>query len=832
MKTFQDESGWLRVAVCCAVLMTQYGIRDSLLTALPSIATGNWADSETTTTETVSDPTTISTEASTNGAALYISTSSPSNGFFSGGYRQENPEFKTGHILNRTNERTSLFSREDKSKSMGGYQHENPEFKTGHIPNRTNERRSLFSKENISKASRGFRGFRSDAPLTELEFRSETGRGFLLPRSLFRAKLGGRNARSAQRGNPHEKLDGGRSISRRGKYIIPLFPGASDVGEREGVFRRLLDYIRTVNEGKTEDKAEDKRGFVTDGEFRVPLGVGGQNSFTGGWSILNQGLVLSSVYWGWLITALLSDLVISKLGAKIVLALSITTGGLFGLLTHAMSLGGPWVLLSFRIVFGAAQGFCYPAVTRLLQGIPESSRTTAGALVFLGPTLGSCLGAGLGSLSPWYVSTYLLGSLTVPLVPLCLMLPEKKDQNEKRIQATQVLKSLGARACILVYIANIFIFHTALVGLPFCLTYSVLDRPSTSGLVLLSLLLVVAVVVRVAAVLSAVFSGKGPLTVLNRRRLPIAVGSTLMLVALIVMATAGLKEFGTLVGLAVGFLGPGMGLTRIYCRMNLEDLAPWTLPRLLSLVNIAGIFIAIWPPILVASLAAVEGGDWTAIWLIPLSLIVPSCIYYMFLLTANSQPWDEPPDFKPSNMPNGVGPPRDNPAPRGHPVRMSFKSARSGLSFKSAVSFQTFKTAVSRRRSRTLSTRTIDEDLSVDMRSVVDEEEGAEVYSIEGSNQDCRSAVSTASFKSDGADMHSIDLNDPADESNQTQPEPEIFPNSEAFPKPEMSHSTPSDRTSEWLNHHHHVPIENAAPPPVPTKAEMRRRNAIYDLFW
>ncbi|XP_064100172.1 uncharacterized protein LOC135211046 isoform X2 [Macrobrachium nipponense] len=762
--------------------MTQCGIRDSLLTALPRIAAGNSTDWErTTTTESVSYPMTSSTEASTTTReALYV-TNSSNGGLLSRGYQRENPKFKTGDILNRTDEKRSRDSR-----------------------NRS---------ESINTRGLG----------PGLEFRGETRLDFLNPRSLFRAKVGGRDGRLAQRANPREKVREGRSISRRGKYNTRLFRKSLDVWERGDVFRRLLD-IRTGDRKEGEDEGEDKRGFMADDESRAPLPVGLRHSFTGGWCILYEGLVLSSVYWGWLITAIMADWVINALGAKTVLTFSISVGGLIGLLTHAMSLGGPWVMVGFRIVFGGAQGFCYPAVMRLLQGIPESSRNTAGAIVFLGPPIGSCVGAGLGSLGQWYVSTYLLGSLTVPLVPLCMMVPGNTDQAGKRIGTFQVYSSPGTRVCILVYIANIFTLQTALIGLPFCLTYTALDKPSTSGLVLVLVILVVSTVVRVGAVISTVFSGKGgPLTILNRRRISVAVGSNLMLVAIAVMATEGLTDFGTLVGIAVGLLATGMGLTRISCRLNLEDLGPWTMPRLLSYVNIIGALMSIFPPIWVAAFTDL----WWTIWLFPGIWIVLSSLFYMCCVTAKSQPWDERPDFRPPYVSNGAGSPRDTPAPRGHAVRMSFKSARSGLSFKSAISFQTFKTAVSRRRSRSLSTRTIDEDLSVDMRSVIDEE-GADVYSVVGSSQDCKSAVSTTSFKSDGADMHSIDLNSQdVESSNQQHPEPGTSPH------PDMAHGSPSDRTSEWLSHHHQVPMGNEAPlPPVPTRADMRRRNAIYDLIW
>ncbi|XP_068232253.1 uncharacterized protein [Palaemon carinicauda] len=453
MKKFQDESGWLRTAVCCAVLLTQYGIRDSLLTALPNIANTN-TDPEVTDT-TLPEATTVS-----------------SNDSNSEDYIRANLESKSNYFQRKKHERKS-------SKE--------------------------FEFDNLTRL--GFQGIS--------ERHSEAQR--YLSQSLFWAKLGGRNARLAKAppGDTRQNLEAS-SIFRRGKYMPFFF---TDGNERD-VFRRLLDYIRTGN----ERKREDVRAYVMGDEFHVPLPMGGQNSSGGSWSTMNKGIVLSSVYWGWLITALLANYVISKLGANLVIAISVSIGSLMGLLTHASSLGGPWVLLPFRIIFGAAQGFCYPAVVRLLQGIPESSRMVAGTLVFIGPSLGSCVGVGLGSLESWYISTYLLGSLAIPLIPLCFMVPGKNDEHEKSIPVTQVLKTAGIWACIIVYVANIFTFHTALVGLPFCITETLQITDTTGGVVLLSMILVVAIVIRVTAVLSAVIGGKIPLTVLNKRRIPVAIG--------------------------------------------------------------------------------------------------------------------------------------------------------------------------------------------------------------------------------------------------------------------------------------------------------------------
>ncbi|KAK7056569.1 hypothetical protein SK128_023958 [Halocaridina rubra] len=142
----------------------------------------------------------------------------------------------------------------------------------------------------------------------------------------------------------------------------------------------------------------------------------------------------------------------------------------------------------------------------------------------LGSTLGTMIGVGIGSIKSWYIATYVMGALTIPIVPLCLKLPNTKSDMEMKASLKSVLKTGGVWACILVNVSNIFTLHTVLIGIPFCLAYTNLDQPSASGLAILGFVAVVGLLSRTAVLLVAKFSKKGPLSALNRRRFPIVIG--------------------------------------------------------------------------------------------------------------------------------------------------------------------------------------------------------------------------------------------------------------------------------------------------------------------
>lgn len=549
-----------------------------------------------------------------------------------------------------------------------------------------------------------------------------------------------------------------------------------------------------------------------------------------GWGLLVEGAVLSSVYWAWLVTAALADKVVDKMGVGGVLAASVGVTGVLGLVTHPVSLGGPWALLALRVVQGAAQGLSFPAILRILEDLPESSRNVASLVTFLGPYLGTCLGVGLGSLEEWYTATYALGSVALVLLLPCLLLPPVEANVHQNLAWRRVLKSRAVWACLGVHVANTWVMHTLLVGVPFCLTYY-LQQPCYRGWGAVAVVGAVAVICRPLEFFSPRLADKGPLSGLDRRRAPVLAGSLLVVTAVILMATIGLDSAGVLVGVAAGCAGVGVGLVRVGNRLNLEDLAPLQLWRLVHIFNLTGILTAAVVPVVLTAFAQAGKSGWMAVWLVPLTLVLPAALLHLFCLSSNAQSWDQPavgydgPAARPVRVStisvgglegvgvgviaNGHGPPKE--------IR---RSLRSRQSFKSAKSALTYKTAMSRPRARSLSCRTIDDDLEADLKSVV-EEASVECRSIAMESEvECRSVASTV-FKSECDDMFSALEGTVGD-----------------VQRRDLSHAlyngTSLDRTTAWLSYHYCVdmPQRSMSVPGFPTKEEARKRNVVFALAW
>ena len=104
------------------------------------------------------------------------------------------------------------------------------------------------------------------------------------------------------------------------------------------------------------------------------------------WSEALQGVILSSFYWGYIVTHIPGGMLVEKFGGKVTLLGGIAATSLLTLLTPgSITLGGSTLLIVNRIVMGLCQGFIYASVFGLLSTwIPLRERTTLGVFVLSG----------------------------------------------------------------------------------------------------------------------------------------------------------------------------------------------------------------------------------------------------------------------------------------------------------------------------------------------------------------------------------------------------------------------------------------------------------------
>lgn len=104
------------------------------------------------------------------------------------------------------------------------------------------------------------------------------------------------------------------------------------------------------------------------------------------WSEALQGIILSSFYWGYIITHIPGGILVEKFGGKLTLLFGIAATSVLTILTPlSISMGGSTLLIVNRVVMGLCQGFIYASVFGLLATwIPLKERTTLGVFVLSG----------------------------------------------------------------------------------------------------------------------------------------------------------------------------------------------------------------------------------------------------------------------------------------------------------------------------------------------------------------------------------------------------------------------------------------------------------------
>ncbi|XP_076263007.1 putative inorganic phosphate cotransporter [Rhynchophorus ferrugineus] len=113
------------------------------------------------------------------------------------------------------------------------------------------------------------------------------------------------------------------------------------------------------------------------------------------WDEKTQGLILSSFYWGYVITHLPGGILAEKFGGKYSLGLGILSTAIFTLITPFVIIGtnGNWkAVTALRVIEGFGEGTTYPALTALLaKWVPLKERATIGSLVYSGSQFGTIL---------------------------------------------------------------------------------------------------------------------------------------------------------------------------------------------------------------------------------------------------------------------------------------------------------------------------------------------------------------------------------------------------------------------------------------------------------
>ncbi|KAJ8959237.1 hypothetical protein NQ318_022500 [Aromia moschata] len=173
------------------------------------------------------------------------------------------------------------------------------------------------------------------------------------------------------------------------------------------------------------------------------------------WTSRQEGLILSSFYWGYVITHIPGGIIAEKFGGKHSLGLGILCTAIFTFITPFVihSTDGNWVwVVVIRVMEGLGEGTTFPALTTLLANwVPVGERSKIGTLVYSGSQIGTVVGNSLSGVliaatHDWAMVFYVFGILGVLWYVffslLCYTDPESHpfiSDNEKKYLKEQIV---------------------------------------------------------------------------------------------------------------------------------------------------------------------------------------------------------------------------------------------------------------------------------------------------------------------------------------------------------------------------------------------------------
>ncbi|KAG5866032.1 hypothetical protein JTB14_029840 [Gonioctena quinquepunctata] len=389
------------------------------------------------------------------------------------------------------------------------------------------------------------------------------------------------------------------------------------------------------------------------------------------WDETTQGLILSSFYWGYVITHLPGGILAEKFGGKYSLGVGILSTAVFTLLTPwiIFSTNGNWkVLVALRVIEGLGEGTTYPALNALLaKWVPVGERAKIGSLVYAGGQIGTIVS---NSVSGWLINAtnawasvfYVFGTAGIiwfiVWVLICYSEPdthpfisdnekiflrkELDNSKEKRnIPWKDMLTSGPLWALVMAQIGHDWGFFTMVTDLPKymsdVLKFNVKDNGLWSSLPYLVMWLVS---IGSGWLCDWLVSG-GYMGITFARKFFTSIASIGPAIFIMIASYSGCDKYLTVAmfSVAMGFMGT------FYCGMkvNALDLSPNFAGTLMAIVNGIGAITGIIAPYLAGALTENHTlVEWRTVFWVSFAVFLVTNLVYCFFGSGEEQSWNDP----------------------------------------------------------------------------------------------------------------------------------------------------------------------------------------------
>lgn len=388
------------------------------------------------------------------------------------------------------------------------------------------------------------------------------------------------------------------------------------------------------------------------------------------WSTRKQGWILSSFFYGYVITQIPFGILAKKYGSLGFLGWGMLINSVFGFLVPISANMGAFWLIVVRFIQGLGEGPIVPCTHALLaKWIPPNERSRLGAVVYAGAQFGTIISMPLSGLLAeysWPSIFYVFGAVGVVWSLFFLWTvyedPQsspKIDEKEKayivkaiwgndtadrspKIPWSDVLTSMPFYAILLAHMAQNYGYEFLMTELPTymkqVLRFSIKENGVLSsvpylGMWISSILL---------SMIADWFISTNKFSITKTRKIFNTIGQVGPAICLAIVSYTGCNRVLTVFLLTVGISLNGA----IYSgfKINHLDISPRYAGILMSLTNASANMAGLLAPITCGYI--IEGkptiAQWRIVFLIASTIYAACAIFYCFFGQGKRQPWDNP----------------------------------------------------------------------------------------------------------------------------------------------------------------------------------------------
>ncbi|XP_015522232.1 putative inorganic phosphate cotransporter isoform X1 [Neodiprion pinetum] len=416
-----------------------------------------------------------------------------------------------------------------------------------------------------------------------------------------------------------------------------------------------------------------------DGTYNSSSSTSSDGEFV--WSTSLQGYILSSFFYGYVLTQIPFGILAKRYGAKYFLGIGMLINSVFGLLVPVAAQQSYWLLILVRFIQGLGEGPIVPCTHALLaKWIPPNERSRMGAFVYAGAQFGTVVSMPLSGLlseygfsGGWPSIFYVFGLVgtiwsiafifTVYEDPECH--PSIAEDEKKYILSSvwgsagvssppvpwkSILTSLPFWAILIAHMGQNYGYETLMTELPTfmkqILHFDIKSNGTVSALPYLAMWIFSMLISHVAdwMISNNICSHQVTRKILN------TIGQFGPAIALVAASYTGCNPT-----LTVAILTIGVGLNGgIYSgfKVNHLDISPRFAGILMSftncLANLAGLLAPMTAGYIIESKPT--QAQWRIVFVISAVVYIACGTFYLLFASGVRQPWDNPEKDKPKRV--------------------------------------------------------------------------------------------------------------------------------------------------------------------------------------